>query len=44
MKFDDAIQFAKEFTKNPEKTATANSVMEKYGKMFHPDNIDNLTK
>ena len=41
--FEKAVAKAKEEANNPEKTNDRDGVFSKYGKIFRPDNLDNLT-
>ena len=42
--FEKAVAKAKEDARKQEKINERDNVISKYGKIFHPDNLDNLTK
>ena len=42
--FEKAVAKAKEDARKQEKINERDTVISKYGKIFHPDNLDNLTK
>lgn len=44
MDFNKAVQETKTEFQDPTRLAEEKEVIEKYGQMFHPDNLDNLTK
>ena len=42
--FEKAVTKAKEYANNQERISDRDEVFSRYGKIFHPDNLDNLTR